>query len=71
MALTYEDSVDVDEITIDVVVDDIEKVRQELNIDQMTLIGHIMFALIVLEYAKKYFIKIIDMTVNSTKFGYN
>lgn len=40
--------------TMDVVVDDLERVRRQLGLDHVVVIGHSMHALMALEYAKKY-----------------
>jgi proline iminopeptidase len=43
-----------DSFALDVLIDDIEALRQKLGLDQITIIGHSGHAFIALEYAKKY-----------------
>jgi pimeloyl-ACP methyl ester carboxylesterase len=42
------------EITLDILLDDIEAMRERLNLKQVICIGHSAHALLALEYAKKY-----------------
>jgi proline iminopeptidase len=53
-ALSDADPVDVSSVTMDVIVDEIDQVRQALGLDKTAILGHSMFALVALEYAKKY-----------------
>jgi len=46
--------IDPDDYTMDVVVDDLERVRKALDLDDIVVVGHSMHALMALEYAKKY-----------------
>jgi len=46
--------VDVKSITLDTIIDDIEKVRITLGVEKIAVMGHSMFSSIPLEYALKY-----------------
>ncbi len=48
------DSTTVSDITIDMILDDIEKLRKAINCDKISVIGHSMFSTLPLEYALKY-----------------
>jgi proline iminopeptidase len=43
-----------DELTLDTMVEDLEKVRKQLNLGKVAIMGHSMLAIVALEYAKKY-----------------
>jgi proline iminopeptidase len=45
---------DVESMTLDTILDDIEKVRKTLGVDKIAVMGHSMFSIIPLEYALKY-----------------
>ena len=45
---------DVNKITFEVLVDDVEQIRKALNIDKVSVFGHSVSGLIALEYARKY-----------------
>lgn len=46
--------IEVDKITIDTIVDDLEKIRITFGLDKMGILGHSAQGLIALEYARKY-----------------
>ena len=46
--------VPVEEVTMDTMVDDIEHVRRALGLKKVVVMGHSAFALVALEYARKY-----------------
>lgn len=46
--------VNLDDFTIETIADDIEKVRSELKLENVVLIGHSIHGTIALEYAKRY-----------------
>ncbi|KAA3611061.1 MAG: alpha/beta fold hydrolase [Calditrichaeota bacterium] len=48
------DSTMVSTLTVDMILDDIEKVRKALNLPQIAVIGHSMFGTLPLDYALKY-----------------
>ncbi|MCP4634523.1 MAG: alpha/beta hydrolase, partial [candidate division Zixibacteria bacterium] len=45
---------DLEDITLDTILDDIEQIRQTLNIPKICVLGHSIVGLIALEYARKY-----------------
>ena len=47
-------AINVEEFTMDAAVDDVENIRKALGLEKMAVMGHSMFALMALEYAKKY-----------------
>lgn len=47
-------AINVDEFTMDAAVEDVENIRKALSLEKMAVMGHSMFALMALEYAKKY-----------------
>lgn len=44
----------IENITMETLVDDIEAVRTELNLDDVCVLGHSIFGILALEYARKY-----------------
>ena len=50
----YEDPKDYSKITMDTIVDDIERLRTKLGFDKVYVLGHSLVGLIALEYARKY-----------------
>lgn len=47
-------TIDIDKYTMDTMLDEVEQVRRALGLEKIAVLGHSMFALVVLEYAKKY-----------------
>jgi proline iminopeptidase len=45
---------DINKITFNVLVDDVEQIRKALNLDKVSVLGHSVSGLIALEYARKY-----------------
>ena len=45
---------DVKSITLDTIIDDIEKIRITLGVEKIAVMGHSMFSIVPLEYALKY-----------------
>jgi proline iminopeptidase len=53
-AIKYPENVENSAFDLNVLVDNVEKVRQSLNLDKIVVIGHSGHGFIALEYAKKY-----------------
>jgi len=50
----YSDTRNVEEMTLDSIMDDIDGIRRELNLDRIALVGHSAHVLLNLEYARRY-----------------
>lgn len=59
-------SVEIDKITMDTYVDDIEKVRRTLGFDRIAVLGHSIYGLLALEYARKYPEHVTHVIMNGT-----
>lgn len=54
MNVPSDKSVEIDKITMDTFLDDVEQVRRSLNFDKVCVLGHSISGILALEYARKY-----------------
>lgn len=54
VGLEYEQSVDYSTITMDTVVGDIERVREQLRLENIAVVGHSIGGILAFEYARRY-----------------
>jgi proline iminopeptidase len=57
---------DINRITMDTFVDDIEAIRRELGIERTAILGHSAFGLVALAYAQKYPERVSHLIMNGT-----
>jgi len=50
----YSETRNIDEMTLDSIMGDIDGIRRELNLDRIAMVGHSAHVLLALEYAKRY-----------------
>ena len=66
MNVPYETGYDLQRITLDTLLDDIERIRRDAGVDQILVFGHSINGLIAYEYARKYPGHVIGVVMNGT-----
>lgn len=67
MNVRYDPTCDVTRITLDTLLDDIERVRREAKVDRVLVFGHSINGLTAYEYARKYPEHVVGVVMNGTQ----